>query len=736
MVTAPETVAAAARPRTFALIGNPNSGKSSLFNALTGLRQKVGNYPGVTVERKEGTAYTQHGKSMRIIDLPGSYSLQPRAPDEQILVDVLLGRLRGEPPPDAVICIVDASNLERNLYLATQALDLGLPVIIALNMMDVVARRGLRIDAERLSKALGVPVVPIQASNRKGIVELRLEMSRRDLPAAKPKIHFPELVSSAVKDLAPLFKRANRSVPELSEAEARLLLGADEGHNAFESVAGPALTRIGIWRQRLDREIPGWRSELITTRYAFIGDLLRDAVHRFNPNKPSLTEKVDRYLLNPFWGVLALVVVMSVLFYSIFSLAVPFMDAIDGGIGWLGERAAAVLPDGDLQGLVVDGVIAGVGGVVIFLPQILMLFFFISLLESTGYMARAAFILDRLMSKVGLHGRSFVPLLSSYACAVPGIMATRTIESFKDRIVTILVAPFMTCSARLPVYLVLIAALLPPGENHALIQAGLLLALYFLGTAGALVFGLIFKRTLLKGAAPTMVMELPPYRLPRMRWVLLELWDRAGAFLKRAGTIIFALSIVLWFLMNFPKTSEPEVMVEAPPAATEELVETVDPAATAGGIQAADEESAEASSDLAHSFAGRAGHFFEPVFAPLGYDWKMTVGLIASFAAREVFVSTMAIIYRVDDSEEEIGSLVETLRSQERPDGSPAFSPLVCLSLMVFFVFALQCISTIAVVKHETKSWRWPLFQLTYMFVVAWGAACIVYQGGRLLGFS
>lgn len=732
MAATKDIAAPAVRPRTFALIGNPNSGKSSLFNALTGLRQKVGNYPGVTVERKEGTAYTQHGKPMRIIDLPGSYSLQPRAPDERILVDVLLGRLRGEPPPDAIVCIVDASNLERNLYLVTQALELGLPVIVALNMMDVVARRGLKIDTERLGKVLGVPVIPIQASNQKGLLELRLAMSRADLAPAKGKVVFPELVASAVKDLAPLFKRPNRSVSELAEAEARLFLGADEGNGVLDPVAGPAATRIGIWRQRLDREIPGWRSELITARYAFIGDLLRDTVHRFNPNKPSLTEKVDHYLLNPFWGILALVGVMTVLFYCIFSVAVPFMDAIDAGISWLGEGAAAILPDGDLQGLVVDGIIAGVGGVVIFLPQILMLFFFISLLESTGYMARAAFILDRLMSKVGLHGRSFVPLLSSYACAVPGIMATRTIESFKDRLVTILVAPFMTCSARLPVYLVLIAALLPAGENHAWIQAGLLLGLYFLGTVAALVFGLIFKRTLLKGATPTMVMELPPYRLPRMRWVLLELWDRARSFLRRAGTIIFALSIILWFLMNFPKPAEQaEAVQESAVAVVDEVPEETP--TTESPVVEADSSEPPA---LATSFAGRAGHFFEPIFAPLGYDWKMTVGLIASFAAREVFVSTMAIIYRVEDADESPASLVETLRSQRRPDGTPAFSPLVCLSLMVFFVFALQCISTIGVVKHETRSWRWPLFQMAYMFVVAWGGACLVYQGGRLLGFS
>lgn len=726
----PETTAPSAPPRKFALIGNPNSGKTSLFNALTGLRQKVGNYPGVTVERKEGTAYTQHGKPLIVIDLPGSYSLQPRSPDERILVDVLLGRLPGETRPDAVICTVDASNLERNLYLVTQALELGLPLIVALNMMDVVRRRGLRIDAEKLSKTLGVPVIPIEANRGKGMIELRLAMSRMDLPGGKSPVKLPELVREAARDLGPVFKRPGGTTA-LAETEAQLFLSADESNGVFDSVAGPVLTRIRLWRQRLDREIPGWRSEVITLRYAFIGGLLRETVQRFNPHKPSRTERVDRYLLSPVWGVLALMAVMAVLFYSIFSFAVPFMDAIDAGVGWLAAQASAMLPDGDLEGLVVDGVIGGVGGVVIFLPQILMLFFFISLLESTGYMARAAFILDRLMSKVGLHGRSFVPLLSSYACAVPGIMATRTIESFKDRLVTILVAPFMTCSARLPVYLVLIAALLPPGEHSAAKSAGLLFGLYLIGTLAALGFGLLFKRTLLKGATPTMVMELPPYRLPQMRWVLLELWDRGRVFLRRAGTIIFGLSIVLWFLMNFPKPPSHESLADASTVAIE--VTTQEGTGVADLTEAGETEAA---SDLLRgSFAGRAGRMMEPVFSPLGYDWKINVGIIASFAAREIFVSTMAIVYSVEDADD-TGTLVDVLHAQERPDGTPVFSVLTCLSLMVFFAFALQCLSTVAVVKRETNSWRWPLFQIAFMFAFAWSMAFLVYQGGRLLGFS
>lgn len=691
--------------RTVALLGNPNSGKSTVFNALTGMRQKVGNYPGVTVERKEGTAYTNHGKPFRLVDLPGSYSLHPRSPDERILVDFLLGRISGETVPDIVLCLVDASNLERNLYLVTQVLELGFPAIVALNMMDVAERRGMRIDASRLSRSLGVPVIPLEAHRDKGIVELRQALGRSEVASSRPVIAYPELVEDAAAELAPSFQRMGLSAIR-ARAEARLALSADE--DRLEQLQlGPALTRLRLWRQRLDREAPGWRSGVITTRYAFIGQLLQGAVHRFNPSKPSRTEQIDRVLLHPVGGVLSLAVVMALLFYSVFKLAVPFMDWIDAAVGWLGRSAGHVLPDGQLQSLIVDGVIAGVGGVLVFLPQILTLFFFLSLLENSGYMARAAFILDRIMSRVGLHGRSFLPLLSSYACAVPGIMATRTIESVKDRFVTIMVAPFMTCSARLPVYLVLIAALLPDGEHRAIKQAGILFTLYFMGTVAALGFGLVFKRTLLRGVTPTMVLELPVYRMPQLRSVLIEMWDRARIFLRRAGTIIFALSILLWFSMNYPQVNT-----------------------TASVLQ---EETAE--TQLEQSFAGRVGHAIEPVFAPLGYDWRVTLGVLASFGAREVFVSTIAIIFSIED-EEDTATVVESMRLQTRADGQPLFTPLTCMSLMAFFVFALQCISTIAVVRRETDSWRWAIFQMGYMFVIAWMAAFAIYQGGQLLGFS
>lgn len=699
-------------PAFVALVGNPNSGKTTLFNALTGMRQKVGNYPGVTVEWKEGIAYSQHGHPIRILDLPGSYSLNARSPDEQILVEALLGRIGVLPEPTAVICCVDASNLERNLYMATQVIELGLPTVVALNMMDVAKRRGMRINVEHLEKRLGVPVVPCEASRGKGIMELRLALSQNPLPVPTLDMAKPRLVTEAIEELVPHFLHRADTDSVLARGEARLLLSCDEDPGLGERV----WEQIRAWQRRFDQDIPGWRSEWITARYAWIGDVMKESVKRFNPGKPSLSERFDHVILHPTVGFPLLGLVMGILFYSIFTLAVPFMDGIDAAVSWLGGQAGALLPDGQLRDLVVDGIFGGVGGVVVFLPQILFLFFFIALLESTGYMARAAFLLDRLMSRVGLHGRSFIPLLSSYACAVPGIMATRTIESPRERIVTILVAPFMTCAARLPVYLVMIAALLPDGQGHAVTKSLILLLLYFLGTFVALIFAWVFRKTLLKGPSSSTLMELPPYRLPRWDSVFHEMVDRALTFLKRAGTVIFALSIVLWFLMNYPQ------------------VEAEDAGAAAVELTAESLEAPDADNQLEASFAGRLGKALEPAFSPLGYDWQITVGILSSFAAREVFVSTMAIIYRVEDEEDD--SIVSAFRLAKRDDGAPLFTPLVCLSVLMFFVFALQCVSTVAVVRRETRSWRWPIFQFVYMFAFAWLAAFMVYQGGQLAGFN
>jgi len=691
-----------------ALVGNPNSGKTTLFNGLTGLRQKVGNYPGVTVEWKEGIVYSQHGHPIRMLDLPGSYSLNARSPDEQILVEALLGKVPVLPAPSAVVCCIDASNLERNLYMATQVIELGLPTVIALNMMDVARRRGMQIDVEKLSHRLGVPVIPCEAARGRGLMELRLALSKNPLPLPEFRLKKPALVAEAIEKLLPRFQHRSDTDSVLARGEARLLLSCDEDPGLGSEV----WEEIRNWQKRFDVEEPGWRSQWITSRYAWIGDLMKDAVRHKDPNQASFSERVDKVILHPWIGFPLLTLVMGILFYSIFTLAVPFMDGIDALVSWTGQHLGGILPEGQLQLLLVDGVIGGVGGVIIFLPQILFLFFFIALLESTGYMSRAAFLLDRLMNRVGLHGRSFIPLLSSYACAVPGIMATRTIESPRERLVTILVAPFMTCSARLPVYLVMIAAMLPEGPGHALEKSLILLVLYFLGTVVALVVAWFFRKTLLKGPSLSTLMELPPYRLPRLKSVFQEMLDRAWIFLKRAGTVIFALSIILWFLMNYPQ--RPAEIEEYPPDSL-----TV-------------EEQAEV--QLESSFAGSLGKAIEPVFAPLGFDWRISVGILSSFAAREVFVSTMAIIYRVDDEGED--SVAAAFQEARRDNGDPLFTPLVCLSILMFFVFALQCVSTVAVVRRETRTWRWPLFQFAYMFAFAWAAAFLVFQGGSLLGFN
>lgn len=694
-----------------ALVGNPNAGKTTLFNALTGMRQKVGNYPGVTVEWKEGIFYSQHGKPIRLLDLPGSYSLHARSPDEQILVEALLGRVAVLPEPTAVICCVDASNLERNLYLATQVIELGLPTVVALNMMDVAEHRGLQIDVEGLERRLGVPVVPCSGVEGKGIMELRLALSQHPLPLPKVRMEKPRLVVEAVEALLKESTHRRAGSGELARGEAHLFLSCD----ADPGLGSDLWREIRSWQQRFDVETPGWRSEWIKSRYGWIGELMKDCVHWRDPGRQTMTERVDRILLHPWIGFPVLGLIMGILFYSIFTLAVPFMDALDSGIAILGNGVSSMLGEGPLRELVKEGIFGGVGGVLIFLPQIIFLFFFIAILESTGYMARAAFLLDRLMSRVGLHGRSFIPLLSSYACAVPGIMAARTIESPKERLVTILVAPFMSCSARLPVYLVMIAALLPNTPGHAMLKSLILLVLYFLGTFVALGFAWIFRKTLLKGRTLSTVMELPPYRLPRWDSVLREMMDRAWQFLKRAGTVIFGLSILLWFLMNYPHLEH----IEAESA--EVAVERTD-------------EMAGIDSQLAYSFAGRLGKALEPVFEPVGYDWQITVGVVSSFAAREVFVSTMAILFSAD-SEEESG-IVDAFRGARRSDGTPLFTPLTCLSVLMFFVFALQCVSTVAVVRRETRTLRWPAFQFAYMFAFAWLMAFIVYQGGQLLGLS
>ncbi len=697
--------AEAERPPVYAMVGNPNCGKTTLFNALTGLRQKVGNYPGVTIEKKIGTVYSQHGRALQVIDLPGAYSLAARSPDEAVLRDVLLGRRDDTPQPDRIICVVDAANLERNLYLVHQVLDLGRPVIVVLNMMDMAAAAGLRVDARALERALGVPVIACEAVHGRGLIELRLAMSRAELPLARHRWEVPGPVAPAVAELQARLQRDEGRAPLVARAEALLLLtDFDPVQVPGSRPLSPATEAlVAQWRERGAKEGTDWSGVLVRSRYDAIAILAADVVRRSGAPPANVTDRLDAVACHPVWGWFVFAGLMAAMFFSIFSLAEVPMNAIDAGVAALGDRVKDAMAPGDLRDLVTDGVIAGVGGVVIFLPQILILFLFVGLLESTGYMARAAFLMDRPMSRVGLNGRSFIPLLSGYACAIPGIMATRTIENARDRLVTILVLPLMSCSARLPVYLLMIAMLLPGEAAPAAQKAGLMLLMYALGTGGAFGFAWLFKRTLVRGGSPHMIMELPAYQPPRWREILRHMVERGWLFLKNAGTIILAISIVLWALTTYPKHPDPE----ATPTA-----------------------------QIAHSLAGRAGHLLEPAIEPLGFDWRIGIGLITSFAAREVFVSSMGVIFGVEGGDDEdTAPLREALAAARWPDGAPLFTPLVCFTLMVFYVFAMQCMATLAVVKRETASWRWPLFQLAYLTGTAWLVCLVVHQAGRALGF-
>ncbi len=684
--------------RRVAIAGNPNTGKSTIFNALTGLRQKVGNYPGVTVEKKTGRFFGSHGEQMELIDLPGSYSLQVRSPDEAVARDLLLGRIAGTPRPDVIIAVVDASNLDRHLYLAAQMLELGIPVVVALNMVDVAEERGLVIDVTALKERLGVPVIPMVASKGTGLIELKQAVSRTPLSTPEHRAQLPIVYET---ELAALGKKLPYE-PSTARLEAMLLLSLDD--KGLEEQCDPAhRADVAEAQARLRSHAIDPVAAPVDARYDWVSDICLSSIRGKGEGADGLTisDRIDSVLTHKIWGWVCFLGMMALMFVCIFFVAQWPMDWIDGAFGDLAKWVGDKMQEGDLKSLVTTGIIGGVGGIVIFLPQILILFFFLGLLEDSGYMARAAFIMDRLMSKVGLHGKSFVPMLSSLACAIPGIMATRTIENRKDRLVTILVAPLMSCSARLPVYIILIAIMLP--QATAWQSAGIMLSMYMLGFIAAFLMAWIFKKTLLRSETPMLLLELPPYRAPAIRGIVQRMWERGMIFLRRAGTVILALSIVLWALLTYPKHSNPE--------ATE-------------------------SEKLANSLGGRMGHTIEPAIAPLGYDWKIGVGLIASFAAREVFVVTMGQIYNIDDADEENEDLRQNMRDEKRPDGATArYTPLVCISLMVFYVLAMQCISTVAIVKRETGGWKWPLFQIAYMTVLAYLGALVVYQGGRLLGF-
>ncbi len=737
---------ATARPLQVVLCGNPNCGKTTLFNALTGLRAKVGNYPGVTVERKEGRLlHAPREPGVTVLDLPGAYSLSPQSLDEQIARDVLFHRVAGVPPPDLVVVVVDGSNLQRNLYFATQVIELGYPTLVALNMVDVARDNGNEIDAASLEQKLGVPVLAIVASRGDGVDDLRKKILSAGARTRTPILprHFCALPGPLTAEITALAGVLIRAFPEScfqSRVEALLVL-SDEKFIPLSGAHYPEAIRAAVVaaRGRLETQRVDWRSVAIESRYARIAEIEAKVTTNTGGPRESLSDRMDRVLTHKVWGVAIFVVIMALLFQSIFTFAKHPMDWLSSGVDALGGWVATLLPPGALNTLLVSGVIKGVGAVIVFLPQILLLFLFISLLEDSGYMARAAFLMDRLMSKVGLHGKSFIPMLSSFACAIPGIMATRTIESPKDRLVTILVAPLMSCSARLPVYAVLIAATIPDKKLFGFwkLSGITMLSMYLLGILVALLMAWLFKKTLLKGPTPMLIMELPPYKQPVPHVVLRHMWDRSKLFLRRAGTVILGLNILLWALATYPKDKAAEQRFAAQRAAFEQRLtnEAKQDSSVQDELSALDR--AEAGRRLRHSYAGRLGRLIEPAIAPLGFDWKMGIGIVASFAAREVFVSTMAVVYNLGDydkSEAATTRLATLMRQEKRPDGTPVYSTLVAVTLMVFYVFALQCVSTVAIVRRETNSWKWPIFQWLYMGALAWVLAFLTYQGGKLLG--
>lgn len=678
-----------------ALVGHPNVGKTTLFNALTGENRKVGNYPGITVERSSATLFTPHGHQLELIDLPGSYSLSPNSPDEQVTRDVLLGDQEGESAPDLVICVVDAASLERHLYFVLQVIDTGVPVVLALNQIDRAMEKGLRINRQVLADDLDIPVVTCQANTGRGLIQLKQAL----------RFPFPPPTPRMWKGTGAIERGIDRLTDELEEVEVKrpeahaihLLADLDYRVEPQSKVDGKTqeLAREAANRCSKSGEAP--EEAISKARFLTIRRIVSASVIEKGEEAETLSDKIDRIALHWLGGWFVFCAIMYLVFWSIFTFASIPMDLVDGAFGALGEWVGGMMPEGDLRDLLVEGVIAGVGGVVIFLPQIILLFLFIGLLEGSGYMARAAFLMDKVMSRAGLTGKAFLPLLSGYACAIPGVMSTRTINSAKERLLTILVLPWMSCSARLPVYLLLIPLLVAESGS----QTNMMFLLYFLGTGTALLAAwLLGKRIGKTEPAPQFLMELPPYRLPDLGYVGRHVGGRAMAFLKKAGTVILGIVILLWALSTYPKAPEGE-----------------DP--------------------LAYSAMGRIGSAIEPVVKPLGWDGRLGGAMLTSFAAREVFNGSMAVSFAVEEEEgEEEESLRARIRDQiataKKPDGSPLYPPLTILSLLVFYVFALQCLPTTVVVKSETRSWRWALGQLAGMTLFAYLAALLVFQIGSL----
>jgi ferrous iron transport protein B len=722
-----------------ALAGNPNAGKTSIFNLLTGGSQKVGNYPGITVERHSGKSTLPRVGSVEVIDIPGTYSLSARSAEEQIASLAIIGL----PPlerPDLVVVVIDATQLLRNLYLALQVIETGVPVVLALNMVDLLEQSGLRIDADELARICGVAVVPVSGLRGAGIENLRSTigevLTRSTAPAPRSLWTASEELEADIDAVREVFPDTWRGEDPLRQRALGLwaLLSVDEEDELRHISTG---IRARVQERRLAAQAAGREieSEIIQARYAWIDEHCAATVSTMQPARATLTGRLDSLLLHPASGFALFLLAMGLVFQSLFSWADPMIRWIEVAFGLLSNGVVALLPEGIVRDFLTEGLIAGVGSVVVFLPQILLLFFFIGLMEDSGYMARVAFLMDRLMRMIGLHGRAFVPMLSGFACAVPAILATRTMERRRDRMITMMVVPLMSCSARLPVYTLLIAALYDPRERFLgviSVQSALMIGMYLFSTAVALIAAAVLGRTVFKGPQVPLILELPPYRMPHWRSVIRMMTSRAGIFLREAGGVILVCTIVLWALLSFPK--HPELTTDYAAQRTQaELELTGEPlAARLNSI-----DGARAGEVFRNSYGARLGKAIEPTIEPLGYDWKIGIGLIGAFAAREVFVSTMGIVYGVSgDVDEESQTLREKIRDERWPDGRAVYTPLAGLSLMVFFALACQCMSTLAAVYRETGSWRWPVFLFAYMTVLAWVASFIVFQGGRLLGFE
>jgi ferrous iron transport protein B len=704
-----------------AVIGNPNTGKTTLFNALTGLSQHTGNYPGVTVESALGEL-TIEGDRFLAVDLPGTYSLAPRAPDEMLAVSVLFGHGKDIPAPDAVLCVLDATNLDRNLYLLTQVLETGRPVVVALTMMDLAQKQEIFIDVEALQKKLAVPVVPVHAARRVGLAALQqtIRQAVRAPIAPMSLIQLPEIFTREVDTVKLALANGQRQLPRFLIERLLIDAGGSIEQELVQQLGESIITPVYAARERLIATNTSPSQIETNARYRWITETIATVVRQPLTVNPTWTDRIDQIVTHKFWGLFVFLVAMAVTFQSIFSWAAPLMDVIEGTFSALGTRVRSVVPDGPLQSLVVDGVIGGVGAVITFVPQIAILFGLIALLEDSGYMARAAFLMDRIMASFGLSGRSFIPLLSAFACAVPGIMSTRSIDNHRDRIATILIAPLMSCSARLPVYVLFISAFIPDQTMGGVVglQGLTLFVMYTLGLIVAPPIALLLKRTILRGEPVPFLLELPPFKIPAWRVVFFRMYDRSLAFLWRAGTIILATTILVWALSYYP--TQPHLTEEFRARST-----------TATPEEQARLATEEAGIRLRESYLGQAGHAIEPLVRPLGWDWKIGMATLASFPAREVIIAALGTIYNLgNEQSEESVELRSAMQAERWPDGRPVYTPIVALSVMVFFALCCQCGATLATIKRETGSWGYAAFTFVYMTSLAYLGALVVYQVG------